>query len=119
MTWETRTVTSERSPGSIGDERRSIMPYRIATPRNTRGARAQASAEWAKIERPRLTYTDIVVKAAAKAVFSLEYLNNILKAAEIPSVVIISLKSDSPLKVEYSIGDGRVIYYLAPRIETA
>lgn len=54
----------------------------------------------------------------SRAVFSLDYLNNILKAAEIPSVVVISLKTDAPLKVEYSIGDGRVVYYLAPRIES-
>jgi proliferating cell nuclear antigen len=60
----------------------------------------------------------VSVKSESRAVFSLEYLNNILKAAEIPSVVAISLKSDSPLRVEYSLGDGRVIYYLAPRIES-
>ncbi len=58
------------------------------------------------------------VKTPARAVFSLDYLNNILKAAEIPSVVSLNLKTDAPLKVEYSIGDGRVVYFLAPRIET-
>jgi len=70
------------------------------------------------IEFPEDRLLSISVKAPARSVFSLEYLNNILKAAEIPSVVIISLKSDAPLKVEYSIGDGRVVYYLAPRIES-
>jgi len=58
------------------------------------------------------------VSEASRSVFSLEYLNNILKAADAPSVVNISLRTDAPLKVEYSIGDGRVIYYLAPRIES-
>lgn len=57
------------------------------------------------------------VKAQARAVFSLDHLDNILRSAESPSVVILSLKTDAPLKVEYAIGDGRVIYYLAPRIE--
>jgi proliferating cell nuclear antigen len=70
------------------------------------------------IEFPEDRLLSINVKTPAKSMFSLEYLNNILKAAEIPSVVIISLKTDAPLKVEYSIGDGRVIYFLAPRIET-
>ncbi len=70
------------------------------------------------IEFPEDKLLSINVKAESRAVFSLEYLNNILKAAEIPSVVNISLKSDAPLKVDYSIGDGRVVYYLAPRIET-
>jgi len=71
------------------------------------------------IEFPEDKLLSISQKAPSRAVFSLEYLNNILKAAEIPSVVIINLKNDAPLKVEYSIGDARVTYYLAPRIESA
>jgi len=70
------------------------------------------------IEFPEDRLLSLNVKVPAKSMFSLEYLNNILKAAEIPSVVGLSLKTDAPLKVEYSIGDGRVIYYLAPRIES-
>jgi len=57
------------------------------------------------------------IKSPARAVFSLDHLENILKAAEAPSVVILSLKTDAPLKIEYAIGDGKVVYYLAPRIE--
>ncbi|VVB51164.1 DNA polymerase sliding clamp [uncultured archaeon] len=57
-------------------------------------------------------------KKEARAVFSLEHLNNILKAAEAPAVVSLSMRTDAPLRVEYAVGDGRVIYYLAPRIET-
>jgi proliferating cell nuclear antigen len=72
-----------------------------------------------EIDFPEDRLLSISIKSPARSVFSLEYLNNILKAAEIPSVVILSLKTDSPLRVEYSIGDGRVIYFLAPRIETA
>ncbi len=53
----------------------------------------------------------------ARSVFSLEYLNNILSAADATSIVIIKLKTDSPLRAEYAIGEGRVVYYLAPRIE--
>ncbi|MBD3388617.1 MAG: proliferating cell nuclear antigen (pcna) [Candidatus Altiarchaeales archaeon] len=72
----------------------------------------------ADIEFPEDKLLSISVKSPARSVYSLDYLNNILKSAEIPSVVMISLKTDAPLKVEYSIGDGRVIYYLAPRIES-
>ena len=61
----------------------------------------------------------ISVKAPSRAVFSLDHLNNILKEAEAPSVVSLSLKNDAPLRVEYSIGDAKVVYYLAPRIESA
>ncbi|MDD5112076.1 MAG: proliferating cell nuclear antigen (pcna) [Candidatus Altiarchaeota archaeon] len=59
------------------------------------------------------------IKSPARAVFSLDHLNNILKEAEAPSVVSLSLKNDAPLRVEYAIGDARVVYYLAPRIESA
>lgn len=54
----------------------------------------------------------------AKAVFSLTHLDNILKAADVTSLVSMSLRTDSPLKLEYAIGEGRVIYFLAPRIES-
>lgn len=60
----------------------------------------------------------IDAKEEARAVFSLEHLNNLLKAAESPSAVILKLRSDSPLLVQYAIGQGKVTYYLAPRIES-
>lgn len=69
------------------------------------------------IEFPDDTILSKNVKSPARAVFSLDHLENILKAADAPSVVVINLKSDAPVKIEYAIGDGRVIYYLAPRIE--
>lgn len=59
------------------------------------------------------------IKAPSRAVFSLDHLNNILKEADAPSVVSLSLKSDAPLRIEYAIGDAKVVYYLAPRIESA
>ncbi len=58
------------------------------------------------------------VKEKARAVFALDQLNNLLKASDQGSIVILKLKTDAPLKLEYAIGDGRVVYYLAPRIES-
>lgn len=58
------------------------------------------------------------VKEEARAVFSLDHLNNLLLAAEVPAVVILQLRTDAPLKLEYAVGEGRVAYYLAPRIES-
>jgi proliferating cell nuclear antigen len=59
------------------------------------------------------------IATPAKAVFSLDHLNNILKEADAPSVVSLNLKSDAPLRVEYTLGDAKLVYYLAPRIESA
>jgi proliferating cell nuclear antigen len=85
----------------------------------TLGIKSDGDTGSVDIEFPEDKLLSIKCDKPSRAVYSLEYLNSILKAAEIPSVVNISLKSDAPLKVEYTIGDGRVIYYLAPRIETA
>ncbi|MBU0761412.1 MAG: proliferating cell nuclear antigen (pcna) [Candidatus Altiarchaeota archaeon] len=71
-----------------------------------------------EIDFPKDKLLSVKVDSPSRAVFSLEYLNNIIKAAEIPSVVSLYLRTDAPLKVEYSIGEGRVVYFLAPRIET-
>lgn len=59
------------------------------------------------------------VKQEARAVFALDHLNNLLKAADSNSIILIKMRTDAPLRIEYAIGDGRVIYYLAPRIESA
>ena len=58
------------------------------------------------------------VKEKTKSVFSLDQLNNLLKAADQSSIIQLKLRSDSPLRLEYAIGEGRVVYYLAPRIES-
>ncbi|RLG21649.1 proliferating cell nuclear antigen (pcna) [Candidatus Micrarchaeota archaeon] len=53
----------------------------------------------------------------AKAMFPLEYLNDILKGADSSTVITLYLKTDAPLKVEYPVGQAEIVYYLAPRIE--
>ncbi len=58
------------------------------------------------------------IKEKSRAVFSLDQLNNLLKASDALSIISVSIRSDAPLRIEYSIGDGRVVYYLAPRIES-
>jgi proliferating cell nuclear antigen len=53
----------------------------------------------------------------SKAMFPLEYLNDLLKNADSSTNVHLSLKSNAPLKLNYNIGDAKVTYFLAPRIE--
>lgn len=69
-----------------------------------------------KLEKDKLM--SISAKQESKATFALDQLNNLLKAADAQSIVSIKLRTDAPIKIEYAIGDGRVIYYLAPRIES-
>jgi proliferating cell nuclear antigen len=61
---------------------------------------------------------DFKVSTESRAMFPLEYLNDILKAADTTTNISLELKSNAPLKVKYKIGDAELAYYLAPRIET-
>ncbi len=56
-------------------------------------------------------------KEASRAMFPLDYLNDILKGAPSDAVVTLELKTDAPLRLSYNIKDARFTYYLAPRIE--
>jgi len=53
----------------------------------------------------------------AKAMFSIEYLKNLITAVDADTIVRLKLKTNSPLIMEYNIGEGNIKYYLAPRIE--
>lgn len=62
--------------------------------------------------------TTINMTAPVNLSFSLKYLNNFTKATSLSDHVTLSLSNESPLTVEYSVGDvGYVRYYLAPKVE--
>lgn len=71
--------------------------------------------ETAKDEKKELV--DFNVKAEASAMFPLEYLQSMLKASSSDTVVELSIKENSPVRLSYPVGDASVTYYLAPRIE--
>ncbi len=48
--------------------------------------------------------------------YSLSFLQNIMKEADNDSSVLLELKTDSPLKVSYSVGEARLEFYLAHMI---
>jgi proliferating cell nuclear antigen len=62
---------------------------------------------------------ELKVTKPARAMFPLEYLKNMTRNTDISTVIEIDLKKDNPMRLEYAIGDGRVMYFLAPRIEHA
>lgn len=71
-----------------------------------------------EIKIPHDNILGMEVKEKTKSVFSLDQLNNLLKASDQSSIIQLKLRSDSPLRLEYAIGEGKVVYYLAPRIES-
>jgi len=79
----------------------------------------------ANIKLVQTAYTDkeedqvvIEMQEAVTLSFACRYLNSFTKASPLSTQVSLSMSSDAPLVVEYSIGDfGYIRYYLAPKIE--
>ncbi len=61
---------------------------------------------------------EMQVSKPAKATFPLQYLEDIVKACPDNAALTIHLKSNAPLKVEYEVESAKVVYYLAPRIDS-
>lgn len=63
---------------------------------------------------------DIDVKENARAVFPLNYLSDMAKAASISNTVTIHLRDDNPLELDFKLGDekGKLSFLLAPRLES-
>jgi proliferating cell nuclear antigen len=52
-----------------------------------------------------------------KAMFPLDYLNDMLKTADSNTIITVKLRTDAPVELSYNIGNSSIVYYLAPRIE--
>jgi proliferating cell nuclear antigen len=66
------------------------------------------------------TLLDLEAKEPSKATFSLSYLTEIIKAASQTSdIATMEFSSDMPIKIDFQQPkEGRLTFYLAPRIET-
>ncbi|MEM4704801.1 MAG: proliferating cell nuclear antigen (pcna) [Candidatus Bathyarchaeia archaeon] len=66
------------------------------------------------------TLLDLETKENSKATFSLSYLTEIIKAASATSdIATLEFSSDMPIKLDFQQQkEGRLSFYLAPRIET-
>ena len=65
------------------------------------------------------TLLDLEVKEPSKATFSLSYLSEIIKAASATSdLATLEFSSDMPIKLDFQqTKEGKLTFYLAPRIE--
>jgi len=83
---------------------------------NARGDLMGASIELKKGSDALLS---LEAKEPSKATFSLSYLSEIVKAAAATSdVVTIEFSTDMPIRLDFKQPyDGKLVYYLAPRIE--
>jgi proliferating cell nuclear antigen len=60
----------------------------------------------------------IDVKKDSRATFPLQFMEDIVKACPDDGLLSLYLKTNSPIKTEYDIGEAKLVYYLAPRIES-
>ncbi len=61
---------------------------------------------------------ELKAEKEAKATFPLQYLEDIVKACPDSAPLTLHLRTNAPLKVEYSVENAKVTYYLAPRIDS-
>ena len=61
---------------------------------------------------------DLSVKKDCRSMFPLDYLSDMLKAASSDTDVVVKIKENAPVELNYFIGDAKLRYFLAPRIET-
>ncbi len=61
---------------------------------------------------------DLSVKKDCSSMFPLDYLSDMLKAASVDTEVMLKLKENAPVELNYKIGDAKLRYFLAPRIES-
>jgi len=57
-------------------------------------------------------------KNETRAMFPLDYLISMIKATSADTEVSVKLKSSAPIEFSYVIGEGKFVYFLAPRIES-
>lgn len=61
---------------------------------------------------------DLKAKKECQAMFPLDFLSDMLKAASSETVLDLQLKANAPIRVSYMVGPATLTYFLAPRIES-
>lgn len=73
-----------------------------------------ASITETKLVKGSAALIDLVVREPSKSLYNLEYLKYIVNLTKIAELAILKFSSEMPLELEFSLGEGRVKYLLAP-----
>jgi len=61
---------------------------------------------------------ELEVKEPSRSTYSLSYLSDMMKAVAAAEIVTVQFSTDMPLRLDFMLpGEGRITYYLAPRME--
>jgi proliferating cell nuclear antigen len=81
-----------------------------------------AKGDAGELEEEHLDNAEFIKKLQStkptSSTFNLEYLSKIVGPCPTNTDISLSLKTEEPLKLYYAIGDAKVIYYLAPYMES-
>lgn len=81
-----------------------------------------AKGDAGELEEEHLNNAEVIKKIdaskASSATFNLDYLERMISACPSNSTMVLSIKTEEPIKIEYKIGDANVSYFLAPYMET-
>jgi proliferating cell nuclear antigen len=69
-------------------------------------------------ETPKEQLISSTISEEARVMFSLEYLSDMVKTASSDTELTLLLRSNAPIKIVYNVGNARLAYFLAPRMET-
>lgn len=60
----------------------------------------------------------VELKESAHALYSLTYLSKMMVASDLSEIAILMFSTDMPLRLDFNLpSGGRIVYYLAPRME--
>jgi proliferating cell nuclear antigen len=81
-----------------------------------------AKGDAGELEEEHMNNAEVIKKInaskASSATFNLDYLERMISACPSNSTMVLSIKTEEPIKIDYKIGDASVSYYLAPYMET-
>jgi proliferating cell nuclear antigen len=81
-----------------------------------------AKGDAGELEEEHMNNAEVIKKInttkASSATFNLDYLERMISACPSNSVMMLSIKTEEPIKIDYHIGDANVSYYLAPYMES-
>ncbi|MDE1870700.1 MAG: proliferating cell nuclear antigen (pcna) [Candidatus Micrarchaeota archaeon] len=80
-----------------------------------------AKGDAGELEEEHMNNAEVIKKIdtskSSSATFNLDYLERMISACPSNSSMMLSIKTEEPIKIDYSIGDANVSYYLAPYME--
>ena len=81
-----------------------------------------AKGDAGELEEEHMNNAEVIKKInalkASSATFNLDYLERMIRACPSNSTMVLSIKTEEPIKIDYKIGDASVSYYLAPYMES-